>query len=245
MNSRLKTPCLSLTLAFMSVLLLNTACNDRCERIKGARERYEIPIGNANSIVLNSPADIIILETKDTANGDLEIYAQPEVYLSLETEIKNDQVSLEVAGCFRQQKNMLVEASMVDLKSVSLNAAGEIRSEGLLNTDSLFIENNGLGDVNLHLQSRFIDARTSTSGNIILSGKTNQLFAGVLGSGEVSAFDLFADTVIIENYGSGVIEVHANKMLQVNFVNPTTVRYRGNPNIITVGGEGNLVNANF
>lgn len=241
----MKPAYINFVLLLTLVMLLQTACNDRCARVDGARERYEIPVGNANSITLNSAADIVLLTSSDTANGSLEVYAQPEVYFALDTDIKNEQINLGVTGCFRQQTTMLIEASLVDLKSVVLNAAGEIRSEGLLTPDSLTIENNGLGDVNLHLQTKYIDSRSSTSGNVVLSGRTNQLFAGVLGSGEVNAFNLFADTVIIENYGTGVIEVHANKMLQVNFVRPTTVRYRGNPSIITVGGEGNLVNANF
>jgi len=134
---------------------------------------------------------------------------------------------------------------MKEIRSIEFTSAGEIRSGDLIEQDTIFIENSGLGDIDLLLLSENVKANSTSSGNIILAGETTNLTTTSSGSGELSAFNLFSDTVRIGNIGSGVIEVYANKYLEVHFLKPTTVRYRGNPSKINIEGEGNLVDANL
>jgi hypothetical protein len=202
-------------------------------------------MGGVHSLEVNTAADVEIRTTLDSADGLMEVYAQPEVYFALNSRFRDSTLRFNMDACFRGQGELLMNALMRDIKEVRMNAAGEIRSSDLLELDSLSIVNQGLGDIALHINTKKVSSRSSASGNVILSGETNRIFAVNTGSGEVSAFDLFADTVIIENYGSGVIEVHAADFLQVNFAEETTVRYRGNPRVITVAGTGNLENANL
>lgn len=225
--------------------LIQTGCRNRCERVDGARERFEIPLGGVHSLDVRTAADVEIRTTIDSADGIMEVFAQPEVYFALESRFRDSTLRFNSDACFRGQEELLISALMRDIKEVRMDAAGEIRSSDLLELDSLSIINQGLGDIALHIATNEVTSRSSASGNVILSGETKKLFAVNTGSGELSGFNLFADTVIIENYGSGVIEVHAAEFLQVNFAQETTVRYRGNPRVITVAGTGDLVNANL
>ena len=232
----------SIYIAF--IILLATACQDRCERVDGPRERFEVPLEFISELELNTPAEVVVYD-HENGEGSLEVIAQPDIYQALHTQLRNDRCKIDLEACFREQDPILIEARLSELRSIHLNAAGEIRSGELIDQDSLYITNSGLGDVDIHFSGHYLDARSSAAGNINLSGETDRLFTVVLGSGELNGFDLFADTVIIENYGSGVIEVHAADFLQVNFIENTTVRYRGNPKVITIAGEGELEDANL
>lgn len=231
--------------AFVFIAASQSACTERCKRVDGPRERYEIPLNAVHTLEVNTAADVQVRKTKDNTNGTLELYAQPEVYFGLISRFKDSTLRFSMDACYRGQAEVLMDARMQDIRQLRMNAAGKIQSSDLLELDSLHILNEGLGDIQLHIDSKHIFSQSSASGNVILSGEVDQLFAVNTGSGELSCFDLFADTVIIENYGSGIIEVHADEFLQVNFAQETTVRYRGNPRVITVAGEGNLVNANL
>jgi len=163
--------------------------------------------------------------------------------LNIETNATECEVIMN--ACFKDQETTLLSARMKSIESIEFSSAGEIISGDLIEQDSIYIENSGLGDINLLLLSSEIRANSTSSGNIVLAGESSSLIATSSGSGELSAFNLFSDTVRVGNLGSGVVEVFANDYLEVIFIRPTTVRYRGNPEFISIQGEGNVVDANL
>jgi hypothetical protein len=230
-----------------SILILvftMTACGNRCKRLEGPRQEYFSPVGRATKFILSTPAEMTIV--KDTlASSLLEVIAQPEVFDELNIETSETTCEVSMNACFKDQETTLLSTRMKEIRSIEFTSAGEIRSGDLIEQDTIFIENSGLGDIDLLLLSENVKANSTSSGNIILAGETTNLTTTSSGSGELSAFNLFSDTVRIGNIGSGVIEVYANKYLEVHFLKPTTVRYRGNPSKINIEGEGNLVDANL
>lgn len=232
---------------FWSVFILSFAsasCGNRCKRLDGPRQEFFNPLGNTTNLILSTPAEMTII--KDSAGvSRLEIIAQPEVFDELLIETNGNSCEVSMNACFKDQETTRLSARLKSIESIEFSSAGEIISGDLITQDSIYIENSGLGDIDLLLLSKEIKANSTSSGNIILAGETSSLIATSSGSGELSAFNLFSDTVRIGNIGSGVVEVFAKDYLEIYFIKPTTVRYRGNPSQIKIEGEGNLVDANL
>ncbi len=183
---------------------------------------------------------------KDTlSQASLEIIVQSEVMDELQITLEDKACEVSMNACFKDKQTTLLLARMQKIKTIQFSSAGEITSGELIEEDTISLKNSGLGDIDLLLLSNEVRSELSSSGNIILAGESNTLIAFSSGSGETSAFNLFSDTVKIGNMGSGIIEVFANKHLEIQFFKPTTVRYRGNPENIIIEGEGTVVDANL
>jgi len=219
-------------------------CRDRCKRLNGPRERYEQMLQRTDAFELYTPAEVILYKDS-TVQSQLEIFAQPEVYHVLESEVIDSTCFIQMDACFRDQQAILINATFRSLNKIYFESAGEIRSGELIEQDTIRIENTGLGDIDMALKSDQIISHITSSGNIILSGTAHRSVSLAASSGEIEAMNLIADTAIVHTVGSGIISVHADHRLEVHFYKPTTVRYRGNPSVIEVYGEGNLVDANL
>ncbi|MEX2597919.1 MAG: DUF2807 domain-containing protein [Salibacteraceae bacterium] len=232
------------TFLIAGLIISLNACRDRCKTTEGSRQRFEVPLFQADRLILNSPAEMNIRKN-DTVDGSLEILAQQEVFGDMNISTNQKVCEINLVGCFKNNETTLIDGHFQQLRGAELNSAGYIKSSRLIKQDSVELTNDGLGDIDLVLKSNYIEAKIASSGNILLHGETDHLLIASLGSGEVSAFGLYADSVIIRNYGTGVIDVHASKYLEVEFGKSTTVQYRGNPGEVIVIGEGDLINANF
>ncbi|MEQ9186141.1 MAG: DUF2807 domain-containing protein [Cryomorphaceae bacterium] len=232
---------------FISIAILLAClvgCKDRCKRLDGPRERYEQLVQPIHSFELLTPAEVTLYQ--DTlAHSNLEIYAQPEVYHLLETDVKNTVCTVQLDACFKDQEAILINATLKRIDAIHFGSAGEIKAGNLIVQDSIRIENTGLGDIDLTLKSHEVISYITSSGNILLSGTATHSISLASGSGEISAFNLLADSAVIHTLGSSIIQVYAEDYLEVHFWKPTTVQYRGNPDSIVVVGEGTLIDANL
>ncbi|MDB4105312.1 DUF2807 domain-containing protein [Salibacteraceae bacterium] len=230
-----------------SILIMTlsmSSCGNRCKRIDGPRQEYFRSLQGAESFNLSTPAEMTI-EKDSLASASLEIIAQAELYDALLIENTSNDVTIRMNGCFKDQETLLLNATLNNIDVIEFSSAGKIKSAQLIEQDTISVDNSGLGDIDLLLSSQKIKTNSSSSGNIILSGEAQCLTAVSLGSGELSAFNLFSDSVRIGTSGSGIIEVYANTYLEIDFKRPTIVRYRGNPEVILIKGEGEVVDANL
>ena len=228
----------------LMILSLGTGCGDRCKNLDGPRERYEQLLTEVHSLELLTPAEITLY--KDTlVQSNLEIFAQPEVYHVLETDVIDTSCVIALDGCFRNKQAVLINATFPRIDKIYFESAGEIVSGNMIVQDSIRLENTGLGDIDLTLKCDQVFSHLTSSGNIILSGLAKKSINLLSSSGEIDAFNLVADTVVVHTIGTGIIEVYADRFLKVHFYEPTTVRYRGHPEIIEVYGEGTLEDANL
>lgn len=225
-------------------LIASFGCRERCKKVEGPRKEFALPIDTSAVLEIHTPAEVTLYADSNRAS-QLTVTAQPEVYSALIFETNDEGCVISLNDCFKQQSTVLINAQLTNLNRIGLHTAGKIESGTLLYTDTLWIENSGLGDIDLLARAEVANTTITSSGNVHLSGELTKLNFLTTGSGELHAFGLFTDTVGLTINGSSVVEVYANHLLRVNFINPGTVLYRGNPDSIIVTGEGNLRNANL
>jgi hypothetical protein len=224
--------------------LLIQGCKDRCVRVDGPLERFEQAHTPLFQFALETPARVVIFQDS-TEQSALEIYAQPVVYQALKVDVKGGTCTVSQTECFKDQEELNIQATMRQVRRIISQSAGEITSGNAWHIDTISFENTGLGDIDCVVKAGQVTSHATASGNIILSGSAARSVCLSSGSGEISQFNLIADTVEVHTIGSGVIQVHAEHYLKVHFWNPATVLYRGHPDSIIVSGEGEVRDANL
>lgn len=83
------------------------------------------------------------------------------------------------------------------------------------------------------ISGSFTDVKVELSGSsdLSLSGSTNTLSLTSQGSSKVNTMDLSSETVSVKASGSSIINVNAEKKLDVNASGSCTISYTGNPDI--------------
>jgi len=141
--------------------------------------------------------------------------------------------------------NLTVDLTVTDLEELSNSGAGSINGKNKFKVDSVRLDLNGAGEINLKLEADRLNSSLSGAGNIVLSGKVSTHQIEHSGAGNLLAFDLITETTIINLSGAGKAEVYVNQLLDATISSAGSVYYKGHPTIIqNITGSGSLIDAN-
>lgn len=217
---------------------------DRCETAEGPREKRDTALSFVNDVTLSMVADLS-LKIDTALEPNLEMIAQPAVHDKLVVANFNKAMDIAMDGCVKEHDEILLNAVVPDLKYVEITSAGTIRSERLIEKDTLEMINRGLGDLDFVVDSKWLLTEIRSSGDLILAGETERIDFLTTSSGDLRAFNLVADTVSLNVFGSSVLEVYTDGVLQVHFFRSGQVQYRGEPAEIITTGQGTVIDANL
>jgi hypothetical protein len=226
------------------ILIGFTGCNNRCKSVDGPRFSEIVLIGNSNTLTLDMVADLQVKVDSSRA-PQIEIIAQEGVHEKIQAINMKGDLSISMSSCVKENSEILMEASLSGLDQVVNVSAGKVSSGTLLESESFRLTNEGLGDLDFVLKSKNIIAEIKSSGDIILAGSTKKLEFLTLSSGDLRAFNLVADTILLNVIGSSVCDIYTDGILQINFYQNGFVNYRGTPKEIIVTGEGNVKDVNI
>lgn len=127
----------------------------------------------------------------------------------------------------RKSTKLTVYVTFRNLKSISLNMVGNVRSDESLSFTDIKVRNNSVGNVNLKLTANTFSLDNNAVGNVTLSGKAQKAVFDNNAVGSIRAGEFVAQTVSIDNDGVGSAEVNAEKELKVKDSFLGKVRNRG------------------
>lgn len=181
------------------------------------------------------------------------VIAESNIQQYVKTEVKNGvlQVYLKAPGIHSWKIHKLeVVVATNNLKTLSSNGSGDIKSRGTLRSSSLEIEDNGSGDLDLHLNAeglklnknssgdvtiegsfKTVEIRDGSSGDIELSGSADKMVVTHGGSGDLEARHFKVGDLTITNSGSGDAEIWAEGTLSIMNSGSGDVDYGGTPNV--------------
>jgi len=188
----------------------------------------EISVSEFHSIHLEAEGDLYI---KQGEKEKLTVTTDEDVIPSLHAVVKDGLLTITLDQNAHATR-LDIYVTVKDLKGLSLNTSfSDIQTEGTLKVDEIAITNNGNGEIRLNLEANKINTELSSTGEIILSGKTKEHNILLLGTGEVEAFDLCADSTTVDSKGTGTCSVNVVKKLKVELWGTGEVIYKGNPEV--------------
>lgn len=174
------------------------------------------------------------------------VEGQQNIIHSLDLDVNDDQWEIELDGCVDDYNGLKFYITMPKISELNISGSGMIYGENEFKLDYLKLRVSGSGDIDIAMEEcTDLDTKISGSGDIKLTGITENFDLKISGSGDYDAFDLKSEDGDIEISGSGDAEVTATDELEVKISGSGDVYYKGEPDLdIEVSGSGDVVDAN-
>jgi hypothetical protein len=175
----------------------------------------------------------------------LRVEAQQKVLDRLETKVTDDTLQIQPRlrwldhAVFWGNAPVTYYLTVPDLTAVKVSGAVAIRGGSPFGAEEFVIECSGSSGVDLEVQARSVQVRTSGSSDITLSGRADIVTFDNSGSTRIFARTLESRIATINCSGSSRIEVNASERLDINASGSSTVAHVGDPVLTTnISGSG-------
>ena len=205
----------NVTVYLLLALVCLSSCQEDalCLKGSGTTNTYSIPLSSSfKNIALQGPVNLSVTQ------GDtlmVEVVAEPEMYNELEYQVKNNQLKIgydQNVRCFETEVGVWVNVTMPDVDKISSDGISIIKSDGKLELNTLTIDIDGVGDVEL-------------------SGTIQTQYLRVSGSAEIKNLKLQSAETYIDVQGSAEVDVAVSTMLDIEVDGSADIHYSGDPMI--------------
>jgi hypothetical protein len=138
----------------------------------------------------------------------------------------------------RRSKKLNVTVNVKTLDGLKNTSVGSITTSGALKFDSLEINSESVGKVDLQLEGKFLRANLNSVGLTRFSGRVTEARINNKSVGALHAFDLKTDTLMIHNTAVGIAEVYADKAFHIRSSAIGNLYYKGPGRLIEIKSEG-------
>jgi hypothetical protein len=226
------------TISYLSVLFL-LAAGTSCISINPGESVW----GNGNvvsedraiedfeGLKVSSGIDVVM---KQGSKVSLMLEADENLHDLIKTEVIDHSLRIYASKNIRKAKVMKVYLVYVDLNSIRISSAGNVKGENTMQTDVLDINLSSAGDLVLDLKAEEVHCDISSSGDARLSGRTGLLEADLSSAGDLYAYDLIAQKCDVRCSSAGDARICATEEFDLNCSSAGSIYYRG---------EGSLVRA--
>lgn len=238
----MKTMKLSKQVFLLSVLFLGMSCNISLFGVTGkgnvasqkramsaftsiellSAANVEVVKGTGYEVIVSDYENIVNYVTTSVVNGQLVISTDPSVKINRSNpKVMVIMPELSVVS-HKGDGDVEIKSNFESLNSISVSGKGNLRAT------------NCCGITNL-------DVFTYGGGSIDLKGNVQNLKAVIAGSGNLNLFDLQAKTAECIVFGSGNIEVNAEKELSATNSGEGSIIYKGEPVVaMNLNGAGSV-----
>lgn len=184
--------------------------------------------GVYNTIIKQGNIESIAIETDE----NLHNYIKPEV--------KNKVLQIEQQDGvnFKKTTKMNVYITFKDINKLTSNGVGNLETNGAINVDDLSISCNGVGNLELDLNSSTLNLEMSSVGNIELKGEVTKGDFQISGVGNIDAVDMKIKNLKIENSGVGNAEVFVTGEIYPTVSGAGNIMCKGNPTVKNLKQDG-------
>lgn len=222
---------------FVLPLLLLWGCD--CIEGQGELLTEKRDISGFDSIELDMSARIILSQEEEYS---LMIEAQQNILDVITTRVDDNELEIDIReACVSYSEPVTIFISMPNIRGLEVNSSGKIISKRSINTEKIYIELDGSGDIYLELRAEKVKAEIDGSGEIELGGNTRDLSVEIDGSGEFYGLNLKSNEADVDISGSGNCTVYVLRKLNAEIDGSGDLRYKGEPDVnADISGSGRI-----
>jgi len=203
----------------------------------------QINIDDYESVVINVPGEIFYQQFSDSAPY-LQIHTDENIFNALDVKVRNNQLIIDVKkDSIIRPSQLTVYTCSHNLSQAEVSGSGKLRLKGEVNSKSMELAITGSGNILTDsLLCNNLTAKITGSGNLQLTGASNQSSYTITGSGNIKAFGYLVQELNCRITGAGNIEALVTKKLGANITGSGNIFYRGTPGLINqnVTGAGKV-----
>lgn len=176
----------------------------------------------------------------------LEITIDDNIVEYLSLYVENERLIIELnSDITLSEYDLLIEATMTDLKSLATNSAGSIKGLDTFEENKINLVTNSAGNISLDLNATQVNSMINSAGSLFISGRTTYHNSMLSSAGSLSAFELETETTIIMVNSAGSAQVNVSKLLDVTINSIGCVFYKGYPKMIqNINSIGCVISSN-
>lgn len=137
-----------------------------------------------------------------------------------------------------KSKEFKVYVNVGDLHELTYKSIGALRTKDTLRLDSLQINSESVGRINLNVNADYIRANLNNIGSTTLRGNVREARINTESVGALKAFGLKADDLMIHNTGIGSVEIYADSTFRIRSSAVGSVTYKGPGVVEELSSEG-------
>lgn len=179
------------------------------------------------------------IELRQGNENNLEIEA-PERYIDdLITEVRGNTLVIEMRENVdvNNFKHFKIWLTFKTLNTLIANGAADIQAKSSLELATLSIEINGAANVELPVESQYLESVINGAGNLEFEGNATEAKFRLSGAGNVEALDLEVKKMDISLSGAGSAKVFVTGHLDASISGMGSIRYKGNPTVNKTDGS--------
>jgi len=215
------------------------------QRVRGSgtviSESRQVP--EFRELRLEGPGKVVLSKG---SRSSIEVTTDDNILPSIETEVTNGKLIISHKEGMNLKPTTLNFAIIVkDLAGISIAGSGDIIGNEEFNSDRLYADIAGSGDIAIKVSADRLESSISGSGSISLSGSTKSHDARITGSGDIDAFDLQTTDSSVVITGSGNCKLRVSDNLGAKITGSGDVLYKGHPRISqSITGSGKVKDRN-
>jgi hypothetical protein len=167
------------------------------------------------------------LNSPDQANFEID----ENLFQFIDLHYNQGSLSIKVKKGFslKDFKSLSVTVHFKNIESIRNLGVGRVISENGIKCDSLWFQSNGVGDVVLkNIETTNLDLDCKASGNVEITGQTQNCIMNLNSLGSFEASKLKANIVHLSSNACGNIQLDAEHELYVLAESTSTISYTGN-----------------
>jgi|AntRauMFilla1563_2_1112583.scaffolds.fasta_scaffold01935_3 hypothetical protein len=219
------------------------SCNSNSPSEKsGNQVSDEQVIGDISKLKISGIFNLIIIQSD---NPSLRIEGDENLVSMLKVNQQGDLLELTLEG---ERESLFgnfdldVYVTVPNLTELEFEGVGNIKNEGTLTLETFEMTGEGIGNIQLDMDAKSIDARFNLMGNLKFKGTVEEIYLSNEGIGNVEASDMIAQNMTLISSGLGKVAVHCVGDLSITVNGIGAVSYIGFPNVIKeeINGMGSV-----
>jgi hypothetical protein len=195
------------------------------DRLKNNSDYRDLPF--FDSVLLRTFCQVV-LEKGDKEGLRLE--GPEEILQRVKISLSETRLTIAAPGVSREKLGAVtVFLNYTELRFLSTEVGGIIRTEGAIRDAELHLVQNGTGEISLEIETGSLQTIIHGAGRVVISGKTFHSDIITYGSGEFIGADLLSRTTTMFLSGSGQVSANASKKLEGRIDGKGKVFLSGNP----------------
>lgn len=209
----------------IAAAIMLSGCYFESESGSGNIETQKRTLEPFTAIEASSSIDV---EIKSGPNA-VEVEADDNIMQYVKTTVSGNTLHLGIeSGVSLRNAHIKIYVAAPQIERLQARASSSIKAIDVIKSSNMVrFDANSSADIEAEVDAPSVEAEASSSGSIVLSGRTKNYRAQVSSSGDIKSFDLMSETTTVSASSSGTAEVHASVALNAKASSSGDVEYAG------------------
>jgi hypothetical protein len=227
----------NLLVFFVSLCLLQSC---EVKRGSGNIEKQERKTGEFSKVDVGGSIEVII---RRGDRSKVTVEADDNILEDIETSVSGGELTIEFGDRVSvSTAHVKVYVETPGLTGINASASSSVSVEGVLSSDKkIHFEASSSANIQAEIDAPAAELDASSSGKIVLKGRTKDLRAEASSAGSIEAAELLSENARAEASSGASIQIHASLKLDAEANSGGSVSYRGEPTLTKEENSGGSV----